>query len=96
MDGSKEDYEANDAGEGEDSEDYANKMHTEQDFEIDAVDYQDDIDAKSGPDSIVDDGGDTDMTADIAKGLHMVAERTKRSLNCKMKSPKAQSTMVIS
>ncbi|PFX27828.1 hypothetical protein AWC38_SpisGene7461 [Stylophora pistillata] len=43
--------------------------------------YEDDIDAKSGPDSIVDDSGDTDMTADIAKGLHMVAERTKRSLN---------------
>ena len=55
----------------------------------DTFDYQpDDIDAKSGPDSIVDDSGDTDMNADIAKGLQMVAELTKRSLNCKMKSTK--------
>ena len=55
----------------------------------DTVDYQDDIDAKSGPDSIVDDRGDTYMTADIAKGLHMAAERTKRSQNCKLKPTKA-------
>ena len=65
-------------------------MHMELDFEMDdEVDYQDDTDAKSGPDNMVDDGGDTDMTAEIAKGLHMVAKRTERSLNCKMKSEKA-------
>lgn len=58
----------------------------------DTVDYQDDTDARSGPDSIVDDSSHTDMIADIATGLHIVAERTKRSLNCKMKSTKAQST----
>lgn len=44
-------------------------MHLEQDFEInDTVDYQDVTVAKSGPDGIVDDGGDSNMTADIAKG----------------------------
>ena len=53
--GSEEDYEANDPGEGEISEDYANKMHIEQDFGMsDTVDYQDDTYAKSGTDSIVD------------------------------------------
>ena len=41
-------------------------MHIEQDFAMD------DTDAKNGPDSIVDDGSDTDMTADIIMGLHMV------------------------
>ncbi|PFX15648.1 hypothetical protein AWC38_SpisGene20130 [Stylophora pistillata] len=89
-DGSEEDNEADDPGEGEISEDYANKMHIELNFEMDdTVDYQDDTDAKSGPDNMVDDGDDMDMTADIAKGLHMVAKRTERSLNCKMKSAKA-------
>ncbi|PFX15918.1 hypothetical protein AWC38_SpisGene19842 [Stylophora pistillata] len=39
---------------------------SEQDFAMD------DTDAKNGPDSIVDDGSDTDMTADITMGLHMV------------------------
>ncbi|PFX18918.1 hypothetical protein AWC38_SpisGene16690 [Stylophora pistillata] len=57
---------------------------------------EDDIDIKSGPNSIVDDGGDTDMTADIAKGLHMVAKRTKRRLNYKMESTEAQSTIKTS
>ena len=53
-------------------------MHREQEFEMDdSIDYQ-----ESGPDRIVDD-------ADIAKGLHMLAERTKRSLNCKVRSTKA-------
>ncbi|PFX26397.1 hypothetical protein AWC38_SpisGene8945 [Stylophora pistillata] len=53
--GSEEDYEVNDPRKGEVSEDYANKMPWRMD---DTVDYQDDNDAKSGPDSIVDDAGD--------------------------------------
>ena len=45
-DGGEEDYEANDLGEEEISEDYANKMHLKQDFEMnDIVDYQGDTDA---------------------------------------------------
>ena len=48
--GIEKEYEANDPGEGEISEYYANKMHMEQDV----VDFEmGDTDAKSGPDSIV-------------------------------------------
>ena len=55
----------NDPGEGEISEDYANKMHIEQDV----VDFEmGDRDTKSGPDSIVGIGDDTDIVTDIAKG----------------------------
>ena len=65
-DASEKDYDANDPGEGEISEDYANKMHIEQDV----VDFEmGDTDAKSGPDSIVDIGDDTDIAIDIARGL---------------------------
>lgn len=77
-DSSEDDCEVNDSRERKISKDYANEMHIEQDFEMDdSIDYQ-----ESGPDRIVDD-------ADIAKGLHMLAERTKRSLNCKVRSTKA-------
>ena len=56
----------NDPGEGEISEDYANKMHIEQNV----VDFEmSDTDAKSRPDSIVGNGDDTDIAVDIAKGL---------------------------
>ena len=65
-DASEKEYNANDPGEGEISEDYANKMHIEQDV----VDFEmGDTDAKSGPDSIVDIGDDTDIAIDIARGL---------------------------
>ena len=77
-DSSEEDNKANNPREGEIYENYVNKMHIVQDFEMDdSIDYQ-----ESGPERIVDD-------ADIAKGLHMLAERTKRSLNCKVRSTKA-------
>ena len=65
-DASEKDYDANDPGEGEISEDYANRMHIEQDV----IDFEmGDTDAKSGPDSIVDIGDDTDIAIDIARGL---------------------------
>ena len=65
-DASEKDYDANDPGEGEISEDFANKMHIEQDV----IDFEmGDTDAKSGPDSIVDIGDDTDIAIDIARGL---------------------------
>ena len=65
-DASEKDYDANDPGEGEISEDYANKMHIEQDV----IDFEmGDTDAKSRPDSIVDIGDDTDIAIDIARGL---------------------------
>ena len=55
-DDSEKDYDANDPGEGEISEDYANKMHIEQDV----VDFEmGDTDAKD----------DTDIAIDIARGL---------------------------
>ena len=64
--GIEKEYEANDPGEGEISEYYANKMHMEQDV----VDFEmGDTDAKSGPDSIVGNGDDTDIVTDMAKGL---------------------------
>ena len=63
---SDKEYKANDPGEGEIAEDYANKMHREQDV----VDFEmSDTDAKSRPDSIVGNGDDTDIAVDIAKGL---------------------------
>ena len=65
-DANEREYDANDPGEGEISKDYANKMHIEQDV----VDFEmGDTDAKSGPDSIVDIGDDTDIAIDIARGL---------------------------
>ena len=64
-DAGEKEYDANDPGEREISEDYANKMHIEQEV----VDFEmDDTDAKSGPDSIVGIGDDTDIAIDIAKG----------------------------
>ena len=64
-DASEKDYDANDPGEGEISEDYANKMHIEQDV----MDFEmGDTDAKSGPDSIVGISDDTDIAIDMAKG----------------------------
>lgn len=55
--GSEEDYETNDPGEGEISKDYANRMHMVQDVaDFEMKDSVDDTDA----------GGDTDMIADIA------------------------------
>ncbi|CAH3136240.1 unnamed protein product, partial [Pocillopora meandrina] len=65
-DASEKEYNANDLGEGEVPEDYANKMHIEQDV----VDFEmGDSDAKTGLDSIVAIGDDTDIATDIAKGL---------------------------
>ena len=65
-DGNEKYYEANDPGKGEISEDYANKMHIEQDvvnFETGGTD------AKSELDSIDGNVDDTDIAVDIAKGL---------------------------
>ena len=63
--GSDKEYEANDPGEGEISEDYANKMHIEQDV----VNFEmSDTYAKSGPVGISC-FKRTDIAVDIAKGL---------------------------
>ena len=70
-DASEKEYDANDPGEGEISKDNAIKMHLEQDV----VDFEmGDSDAKSGPDSIVGTGDDTDIAIDIAKG-HTLGSR---------------------
>ena len=75
-DSSEDDCEVNDSGERKISKDYANEMHIEQDNTMDdTVNYQDNTDAKSGSDSIFDDGSDKDMTAAVAKGLQMVGEQ---------------------
>ena len=59
-------------------------MHIEQDV----VDFEmGDTDAKSGPDSIVGNGDDTDIAAEEL--THMLADQTRRSLNCEMKSTMA-------
>ena len=80
-DASEKEHDANDPGEGEICEDYANKINIEQDV----VDFEmGDTDAKIGPDSVVGVGDDTDIVIDIAKG-HTHGSR-RRSLNCKMKS----------
>ena len=65
-DASEKEYDENDPGEGEIPEDYANEMHIEQDV----VDFEmGDSDAKTGLDSIVGIGDDTDIATDTAKGL---------------------------
>ena len=64
-DASEKECDVNDPGEGEISENYANKMHIEQD----GVDFEmGDRDTKSRPDSIVGIGDDKDIVTDIAKG----------------------------
>ena len=70
----------NDPGEGEISEDYANKMHIEQDV----VDFEmGDTDAKSGPDSIVGNGDDTDIAVDIAEELTHRSEERRVGKECR-------------
>ena len=82
-DANEREYDANDPGEGEISKDYANKLHIEQDV----VDFEmGDTEAKSGPDSIVGIGDDTDIAKDIAKGQTHGSRANETESELQMKS----------
>ena len=82
-DANEREYDANDPGEGEISKDYANKMHIEQDV----VDFEmGDTEVKSGPDSIVGIGDDTDIAKDIAKGQTHGSRANETESELQMKS----------